>query len=105
MSFLKHLASRLQLKNIDVFTGDVKDIESGAGPLCISRAMAPMNRILLETRKLVPEGGHLYLFKNEYWTAEFGSLPPQLFDFWDVTVKCNYSVKNRQFFIIDCFRV
>jgi len=103
--FLKHLGSRLGAKNIVVNVGDVKDLNPDSGKLCISRAMAPMSRILLEARNLVPEGGHLYLFKNEYWTAEFGSLAPQLFDFWDVTVKCTYSVKSRQFFIIDCVRI
>lgn len=105
VQFLKHVASRLGLNNVSVLNVDVKALEEGAGKYCVSRAMAPMSRILLEARKLVPQEGHLYLFKNEYWTAEFGSLPPQLFDLWDVSVHSTYDVKSRQYFIVDCLRL
>jgi len=103
--FLKHLVSRLGLVNIKIHSVDVRNLDAGLGNLCISRAMAPMNRILMEARKLVPTEGHLYLLKNEYWTAEFGALPPQLFDFWDISMKCSYEVNGRQYFIVDCKKV
>ena len=105
--FLKHVAHSLELKNIDVFNGETRDLPVQAVKYSLSRAMSPMPRMLLETRDVVAEDGHLFLFKGEYWTGEFGNIPPLLFDFWNISVKSTYKLAKADIlkFIIDCHRI
>jgi len=105
--FLKHLNFSLAVKNSEVFVGDVKELKNDICDVAISRAMSPMPRMLLEAREFMKTSGHLYLFKNEYWTSEFSAIPPQLFDYWEVDVLNSYQLHKTdiQKFIVDCTRV
>ena len=105
--FLKHTAHSLELKNVETFHGETRDLKRGSVQFAISRAMAPMPKMLLETRDVMAQDGHLFLFKGEYWTGEFANIPALLFDLWDISVKGSYQIGKGDIikFTIDCHRV
>ncbi|MCJ8277573.1 MAG: 16S rRNA (guanine(527)-N(7))-methyltransferase RsmG [Bdellovibrionales bacterium] len=104
--FLKFLAQELLLNNVGVHIGAAKDIKENSVQIAMSRAMAPLPKMLLEMRKLSVVGGRIFLFKGDTWTTEFGNCPPQLFDLWDVKLKGHYNIPSLDMerFIIECTR-
>ena len=106
--FLKLAADELLLDNIEVHGGSINELTAGSCVAGISRAMAPLPKFLLETREAIQSGGRVFLFKGDHWTSEFGSCPPQIFDFWDVNLLGSYMLPGTdptERFIIQCDRI
>ena len=102
--FLKFVSQELGLGNINIHSGNASHLKPGVVDVAISRAMAPMPKMLLEVREALGKNAHLFLFKGDHWTTEFGQCPPQIFDLWDVTLKGTYRIPELDIerFVIDC---
>lgn len=105
--FLKFVAQELKLENINVYTGNASHLKPGVANYAISRAMAPMPKMLLEVREAMAQNSHLYLFKGDHWTTEFGQCPPQIFDMWEVDLKGSYKLPELDIerFVVDCLKL
>lgn len=105
--FLRIATDRMGLKNVEVYGGNVSDLADGSCHNVISRAMAPLPKFLLETRSVMASGGSAFLFKSDHWSTEFSTVPPQVFEFWDVQLHHSYELPNNdaERFIIKCTKL
>lgn len=105
--FIKFLSEELGLKNITLHAAAASQLKEDSIEIGMSRAMAPLPKMLLEVRSLFKSGGKLFLFKGDHWTTEFGNCPPQIFDLWDVELKGKYTIPSLDMdrFILECTRV
>lgn len=105
--FLKIASNQMNLKNVEVYAGPVNNLSDKSCQYIISRAMAPLPKFLLETRRVVKPNGKVFLFKGDTWTTEFGSCPPQIFDYWDVEVQGSYElpIDGATRFTVRCTRL
>lgn len=105
--FLKTASHKLNLRNMEVFSGSTTNIAEGRCHNVISRAMAPLPKFLLENRPILGKGGSAFLFKGDHWSTEFSTVPPQVFEFWDVELLDAYdlSINDGRRFIIQCRRI
>ena len=105
--FLKTAAFNMSLTNVQVHAGGVGEISEGTCMNVISRAMAPIPKFLLEARPQVGIGGSAFLFKGDYWTTEFGAVPAQIFEYWEVDLLGKYELPRNEGsrFIVRCTRV
>ena len=107
VEFLKTVIHELGLKNSQLYAGGVRELPAGEIKYCVSRAMSPLPKFLLENHKQMTKGGKAYLLKSDHWSTEFNAIHPQLFDFWEVDVKQPYILPKAQIsrFVIQCTRV
>ncbi len=105
--FLKLAIDHLKIKNAQVHSGSVAELENGSCFNVISRAMAPIPKFLLEARHVMASGGSVFLFKGEHWSTEYSAMPAQLFDFWDVDLFSQYELPENEGFryIVRCTRL
>ena len=105
--FLKIATDHLELKNIEIHSGNVSELADGSCFQTISRAMAPLPKFLLEARQTTPPGGKAFLFKGDYWATEFGVIPAQVFEYWDVELMADYVLPadEGKRYIIRCSRI
>lgn len=105
--FIKIAADHLKVSNIKFHEGAVAELADGVCQTVISRAMAPLPKFLLESRRVVPPGGKVFLYKGEAWTSELGACPPQIFDHWEVDALGDYELPADQGprFILQCHRL
>ena len=105
--FIRFLSEELGLKNISLHIGAASQLKENSVQIAMSRAMAPLPKMLLEVRSLVKPGGKIFLFKGDHWTTEFGNCPPQIFDLWDVELRGKYTIPSLDMdrFILECTRV
>lgn len=105
--FLKISTDHLELKNIEIHAGHVSELADGSCKQTISRAMAPIPKFLLEARLTTPVGGSAFLFKGDYWATEFGVIPAQVFEYWDVELMADYQLPagEGKRYIVRCKRV
>ncbi len=105
--FLKIAADDLKLKNVQVHSGNLQDLAENSVVNAVSRAMSPLPRFLLEARPVLAEGGKVFLFKSDHWTTEFGQVPAQVFEFWEVDLLNAYELPKAdgKRFIVRCLRV
>ena len=105
--FLKTAYSELELNNVEVHAGTIAELNEGVCQTIISRAMAPLPKFLLETRKFTKLGGTAFLLKGDHWSTEFSAIPPQVFQYWDVSLMKQYFLPNNagSRVIVRCLRV
>lgn len=105
--FLKIAAGELKLKNVEVHNGGVEDLKEGSCQTVISRAMSPLPKFLLQSRKAINDAGTAFLFKGDHWSSEFTQIPAQVFDYWEVDVFGSYELpkSDGSRFIIRCQRI
>jgi 16S rRNA (guanine527-N7)-methyltransferase len=108
VQFLKTAIKDLGLTNVDVFPGNVSDLKPQSCKLVISRAMSPLDRFLVEVRRVTTQNAQLLLFKGAQWSTELGSCQPVIFDHWSVTMDSQYTLpdKNKsERFILLCKKI
>jgi 16S rRNA (guanine527-N7)-methyltransferase len=84
VEFLKHVASRLELANVEVIHTRVEDLEEGSATAGVSRAFANLPNALLTTRKTFAPGSDYYHMKSDGWATEVANLPHQLCSTWNI---------------------
>ena len=105
--FMRFLCEELGLGNVILHMGSASQLKEESVKLGMSRAMAPLPKMLLEMRPLFENGGKLFLFKGDHWATELGSCPPQIFDIWNVELKGQYVIPSLDMdrFILECTRI
>ncbi len=103
--FLKTVISQLELKNVEVFNGQVCSLKNSSVRFAVSRAMSPLPKFLKETKNVMTEGGKIFLFKGKNWREEAGGCPVKILKLWKVTQTGSYFVETREFFIVTCLRL
>jgi 16S rRNA (guanine527-N7)-methyltransferase len=90
--FIKHVASVLHLKNLNVRSERVESLKPGTVTTAICRAFANLPRSLLLTRKVFEVGGSFYHFKGNEWSFEMAQLPEQLCSTWNTKLVKEYEL-------------
>ena len=105
--FLRVLCGELKLTNVGIHGGPTGELKENSVEIGMSRAMAPMPKMLLELRSICKQGAQIYLFKGDHWATELGSCPPQIFDIWEIKVRGKYNIPSLDMerFIIECIRI
>jgi 16S rRNA (guanine527-N7)-methyltransferase len=80
--FLKHVISKLQVKNASVLNQSVESLPGGSVDFAVSRGFAGLTKSLLVCRKCFKIGGFYYVMKGEEWGSEVADLPTQLCRVW-----------------------
>ena len=80
--YLKHAASSLQLKNVEVLVRTIEAMPERSIQFAMTRGLSNISRSLLMTRKSFKKGGILFHIKGEEWATEVADIPSQLCSFW-----------------------
>ena len=94
IEFLKHIVSRMGLKNVSLIPERLEDTPEGVITTAVSRGFAPLNKALLQTHRQFAPGGNFYHFKSESWVAEVAKIPPQLMGVWYTKKVGEYSLPD-----------
>lgn len=92
IEFLKHVVNELKLGNIAC---EVKNIGQDNSLKCeqsVSRAMAPMGRVLKSSKNCFEKGGKIYLMKTPKWESELATDHVHLEKIWSWRVVHEYSL-------------
>jgi len=90
--FLKHLTTRLGLKNAEVLNRQIESFEAGSINTAVCRGLAPISRALLMTRKVFAINGKLLHLKSEEWATEVAEIPTQLCTYWQPSLLGEYKL-------------
>jgi 16S rRNA (guanine527-N7)-methyltransferase len=90
--FLKHMISRLGLKNAEVINRQVESLEAGSIESAVCRGFAPISKALLMTRKVFALNGKLLHLKSEEWATEVAEIPTQLCTYWQPSLLGEYKL-------------
>lgn len=94
VEFLKHAASRMQVKNVTIEPSRIEDLPQNSIECAVSRGFAPLYKALLGTIKNFRTGGRYYHFKGESWVAEVAKMPPQLMGVWQTSNLGEYQLPD-----------
>lgn len=92
IEFLKHIVNELKLSNVAC---DVKNIGQDSSfkiEQSVSRAMAPMGRVLKSSRDCFEKNGKIYLMKTPKWESELATDHVHLEKTWSWRVVHEYSL-------------
>lgn len=92
--YLKAVASRAGLSNVEVLIKNVEDLEANSVANGVSRGFAPLHKTLIVTRKAFQKGGKLFNLKGDGWATELGSVPSQIFSHWNPSLLGQYKVPS-----------
>lgn len=95
VEFIRHVSSQLGLKNVSAQQKRVEELAPGSISVAVSRAMAPISKALLMTRKSFDSGGAFFFFKGENWVKEIADIPTQLCGHWSPNLVDEYSLPDR----------
>lgn len=92
IEFLKHIVNDLKLSNI---TCEIKNLGQDKGikiEQAVSRAMAPMGRVLKSSKDIFDKGGTIFLMKTPKWESELATDHVHLEKIWTWKVVHEYSL-------------
>lgn len=90
--FLKHVASTLNLKNVEVLIRGVESLPPKSVEAAMSRGFANISKAILIARKCFQKGGVYYHLKSEEWATEVASIPTQLCSYWTPSLVGEYKL-------------
>lgn len=91
VEFLKHVASHLELGNVDVMRGRIEDIKERASA-ALTRGFASVSKVVLICKETVDVGASIYHMKGSNWVREVGEMPSQLCAHWSPQLVGEYSL-------------
>lgn len=92
IEFLKHVASKLNLKNVVPIHTRVEDLPDASIKCAISRGFASIGKSLVCCRKAAAEGMEYYHMKSDSWVTEAADIPPQICSYWQPQLVKQYSL-------------
>ncbi len=102
--FLKMAVNELDLKNVEIFNGQISSLNTACVQFGISRAMSPLPRLLAETQKVTERNGKIFLFKGQDWTGEVKACSSEILKSWKIKEAGSYIIEDQRLFIIVCLR-
>lgn len=90
--FLKHVASALGLKNVEVLIRGVESLPPKSVEAAMSRGFANISKAILIARKCFQKGGTYYHLKSEEWATEVAAIPTQLCSYWTPSLVGEYKL-------------
>jgi 16S rRNA (guanine527-N7)-methyltransferase len=90
--FCKSVATLLALPNYMVQTAGIEEVPERSVLNLVARAVSPLHKALLTTRKAVPKGGRFFQMRGDGWANELASVPSQLFSFWSPNLLGTYKL-------------
>lgn len=92
MEFLKHVSSRLFLKNVTFYHQRVEDIEPNRIHCAVSRGFASITKAIIALRKPCSLNAEYYHMKSDSWVREIAQIPTQLCSFWEPSLIGEYKL-------------
>lgn len=83
VEFLKHSASRMELKNVNFVNGRLEDLPPESVRCAVSRGLASISKALLMSRKSASKDCEFYHFKGDSWSKEVAEIPSQVLAHWE----------------------
>ncbi len=96
IEFLKHIVSDLKLSNITCEIKNIGQDKSLKIEQAVSRAMAPMGRVLKSSKDCFDKGGTIYLMKTPKWESELATDHVHLEKIWSWKVVHEYSLPQEE---------
>ena len=94
--FLSHMVDFLGLKNTQVFGQPLESLPEGSIQVGVSRAFAPLDKALLQSRRYFASGGKYFHFKTDTWSIETATLPSQVFSIWSTEHLGEYRIPDSE---------
>jgi 16S rRNA (guanine527-N7)-methyltransferase len=92
IEFLRHVVNELKLINVACEIKNIGQDQSVKIEQSISRAMAPMGRVLKSSKDCFDKGGKIYLMKTNKWESELATDHVHLEKIWQWRVVHEYSL-------------
>ncbi|MCB0390944.1 MAG: 16S rRNA (guanine(527)-N(7))-methyltransferase RsmG [Bdellovibrionales bacterium] len=90
IEFLKHIASRLELKNVQFIHAKIEEVKDIEIHCAISRGFASITKSIMALRKPCPIGAEYYHMKSDSWVREIAQIPTQVCKFWEPSLIGDY---------------
>jgi len=94
IEFIKHMLSRLEIKNAQALHKRVEELEHNRVHCAVSRGFASISKSLLLMRKSMSSGAEYYHLKTDAWTKEVAEIPTQICSFWTPSLVGSYELPN-----------
>ena len=95
VEYLKHVATTLDLKNLEVRIANEEGLPSNSINCAVSRGFASVSKAILQLRKSFALNGEYYHMKGDTWSGELAEIPSQLCSFWRPSVVVQYKLPER----------
>jgi len=92
IEFIKHICSRVGIKNVSAQQARVEDLKSGTVHCAVSRGFASLSKSVITLRKASPVGGEYFHMKSDSWVREVAQIPTQLCAFWEPSLVSEYQL-------------
>ncbi len=92
IDFVKEMASKLKLPNLQGFVGKVEDIPENTIESAIIRGPQTITNYLLLMRKHTAPTGLVHHLKGNNWAREVGEIPSQICTFWKPELAGEYQL-------------
>ncbi|OQW47750.1 MAG: hypothetical protein A4S09_14425 [Proteobacteria bacterium SG_bin7] len=92
IEFLKHIVNELKLGNVSCEIRNIGQDRSYKVEQSVSRAMAPMGRVLKTSKESFDRNGKIYLLKTPKWESELATDHAHLEKIWSWRVVHEYSL-------------
>ncbi|MCB0341530.1 MAG: 16S rRNA (guanine(527)-N(7))-methyltransferase RsmG [Pseudobdellovibrionaceae bacterium] len=93
--FLRHIAGRMELKNVDIQTVRFEELAPQSISCAVSRGFASVSRAVMTARSCCSKGCEYFHFKSENWSTEIAEMPSQLCAFWEPSLVGTYTLPTR----------
>ncbi|MEK6556259.1 MAG: RsmG family class I SAM-dependent methyltransferase [Bdellovibrionota bacterium] len=90
--FMKHVASKAGLKNVNVLHKRLEDLEDDSVMCASTRGLAAISKCLVLARKCAGPGCQMFHLKSDAWSTEIASIPSQVFAFWSTQHLVDYKL-------------
>ena len=94
IEFIKHMVTKLVLKNVATHNIDVANFTQPKVQCAVARGFASITKALLISRKALLPQGCFYHMKGPLWSNEVGELPSQLLGLWKPSLLSEYKLSN-----------
>ncbi len=96
IEFLKHIVNELKLSNVSCEIKNIGQDKSLKFEQAVSRAMAPMGRVLKAAKDCFEKGGVVFLMKTPKWESELATDHVHLEKVWSWKVVHEYSLPQEE---------
>lgn len=102
MEFLKHVCSRLSLRNVNFYHDRAENIDANLIHCAVSRGFASITKAILALRKPCAVGAEYFHMKSDSWVREIAQIPTQVCSFWEPSLIGEYELPltNAKFSIV-----
>lgn len=105
--FLKHVATTLNLTNVQVQNKQIEHLEKGLVEQVICRGFAAIPKMLLMFRKTMNTGSKIFHMKGDEWAIELSQIPTQLCSSWQPELAGEYliPVSGVKMFVVETIKI